>query len=1133
MAIAPAELAKIVELLQALSSSDNAARQKAETLYQQAKKSEPDKIMIGMMAVLSTQEVDENVRRHDAVLLRQMVTGGAMGDSVFARLSPQHRSEVAAELLVRFEREPAPKIQKKIGEVITKLAEYVCDKGDQQAHSSLGAAGWPALLPLTFRLADPATCTSEDSCESAMRLMWELVPTIKDEIVAARQTLEQIIQRGFAHASLKIRTCALLLVCEIIQSVEKQAWAPLMVTAGVMVQVLQQLATSDEDEFFQSAVQSFIEVATVEPDFFKVPLSQTLEPAKFMSSLATAREGVEPGMRNLALEWLVSYLEKRTKWLTKHVKGYLPLVLESCMQLMLEIDDGEEELKAWAEHEDNEEGEEDEDELFHAGAEAIDRVVQVATIGTVGSSLFEMITRYAGQDSWQAKHAALTAVKQSVEYVEETEHINQMAHLCLQHMDHPHPRVRYTALHAIGQIANDQSPHFQEANYQKVMPVLMARMDDGVDRVVSMAMSSFTTFGEGLDNSFMLQYAQGFMEKLCAKLQATQHQGVREESITCIGVIAGVIEKDFSLYYDTIMPVLKQIVMHAVGEKENRLRGKSFECMSLLGLAVGKEKFLPDAREAVAEMMKIPLEADDIQREYIKEASERICQCLKKDFAPFMPSLLPRIFQTIKLEEVKEDGQAAPKPVKATDDDSDDDDDDYVQVTTGEGKLVQVKTSQLEDMVQSVQLLHTFITEMEGAYYDCVPMTAEALAPLLSSADELACWCDELQSALLQTWALLIKVARTGAEERGLPGTAVAAELLRTCLKPTFALFENSQEADQLAQAATGIADCIKNAGPGILSAEEVKQVVGKLFTLMDQSLQRTQVEETLANEDKAAAKRALQHIAEEDDDDKDSDTDEEEQLRRNCEEVLGALMQVNSSEFLPLLEECGRRLTAWIGAPHSKVVAMYLGCDLVEHLKENSEPLWPCLMPEVFNGLGSSDADARIAAAYAVNLAAPLASFSQAAGEAFRRLAVILGGKGPGKRDTKGRLAVDNAVAAMLTLAKEKPSCCPPDIQAWQLVLSRLPLKSDEEEGQKVHQKLVDLVIAEHDGLLGGPGTPNLGKVLSVLAEVYRNEDICTKETDEKILLVFKRIPKDVLMSFAGGFSEKQQKKIEKMILG
>ena len=49
-----------------------------------------------------------------------------------------------------------------------------------------------------------------------------------------------------------------------------------------------------------------------------------------------------------------------------------------------------------------------------------------------------------------------------------------------------------------------------------------------------------------------------------------------------------------------------------------------------------------------------------------------------------------------------------------------------MQVSTGDGKLVRVRTTKFEEMMQSVQLLHTFNTEMEGAYYDYVAPTAEA-----------------------------------------------------------------------------------------------------------------------------------------------------------------------------------------------------------------------------------------------------------------------------------------------------------------------------------------------------------------------------------------------------------------------
>merc|ERR1712072_1480806 len=83
-------------------------------------------------------------------------------------------------------------------------------------------------------------------------------------------------------------------------------------------------------------------------------------------------------------------------------------------------------------------------------------------------------------------------------------------------------------------------------------------------------MSSFVCFGEELDRALMLEYSGDLMRKLVAKLQSTSHRMVQEESITAIAVIAGVIETDFSQYYDGMMPLLKSFVMNATASKKRK-----------------------------------------------------------------------------------------------------------------------------------------------------------------------------------------------------------------------------------------------------------------------------------------------------------------------------------------------------------------------------------------------------------------------------------------------------------------------------------------------------------------------------------------------------------------------------------
>jgi len=358
----------------------------------------------------------------------------------------------------------------------------------------------------------------------------------------------------------------------------------------------------------------------------------------------------------------------------------------------------------------------------------------------------------------------------------------------------------------------------------------------------------------------------------------------------------------------------------------------------------------------------------------------------------------------------------------------------------------------------------------------------------------------------------------------------LAQTLLRTGLQNTFKILEKNQEAEMLAETASGITECVKNAGPGILSSEEILQLVERIFVFIDQSFERTKNYENKKQQQKVAdASTVPRELGdEEDEDERDADEDED-QLRRNYEEVLGGIMEVAPTEFMQCLQPCGQKIGTWIGSGQ-KVLALYLACDLMLHLKDQSVAAWPVFMPEVFRALGDADADLRTAAAYAVNLGAPLAGFAEAAPEAFRRLGAIVGAARPKKRDNKAKLAFDNAVAALLSLAAEKAKLCPSDVQAWPLVIARLPLKDDEDEAKKVHDKLAELVLSQNEGLLGANGS-NLGTILSILAEVYHVENICKKETEEKIMNIFKMLPRDRLQAEAQKFTEKQQKKIEKML--
>jgi hypothetical protein len=1103
-----ADLAQLAQLLKALISGTNEERKQAEQLFNQSKTSAPEQLILGLLQVLSTAQTEEQLRVQAAVLLRQLLS--RTGDNfAFEKVSDAAKPQIANQLLVLFENEPNTTVQKKVREVVSKLADAAFDEEDRRGWFNGGQAGWPQLLPLCFRMG--AQAEAPEKRETAMRLIKELLQSCSEQIVAMAQELQALLQSSFAHPNLKVKVAGVLLVCEIVTIVEKKVWSALTGTAAVMTQILQATASSSPDDL-NECLQAFVEVAETEPDFFKQQLQSSMEPAQTMAALAKSKEA-EAGIRNLALEWLVNYVEKKPKFLVKNLPAFPKLAVDCCICLMLEIEDGPQALKEWAERMDDEEGEEDADEMYHAGESAIDRVVEALTMEAIQTWFFPAVAGFAQRPEWQAKHAALATMKQTVEYIEETE-VAEVANLLLGNLDHEHPRVRYTALHAIGQLSNDQSPKFQENFHKQVMPALLKKMDDPVHRVAAMSMSAFVSFGEELDNTLMLSYSPSFMEKFVGLLRTSQHRMVQEESITSIAVIAAVMEEDFAQYYDGMMPLLKQFVMNAVHEKQNRLRGKAFECMSLLGPAVGKDKFLPDAKEAIQAMMKSQQEgkADDLQKEYIQEASERIVKCLKQDFAMFLPAMLPPIYASLKME-----GEIVGETH------NDDGDDDAITYQNAEGKLVKVQTSKFEEATQSINLLYTFGDEMEGAYLDWVQPTCQALLPFLSGEDDVALLCGEVRGAAFQAWAMMIKCAKKGAEARNLPVT-VANELTRTFLSKIIVVFKDEDDPDTIREAADGITECLKNSSKGVVTPQEMLPLLTRLFELIDESSKRT-LEEEKQKKNKSGG-------AQGDEDDEDDEEPDEDACRYSCQEAIGAIMELEPQMFVDqaVMQTIVQKLATYLQQKHQRCTGLYLSCNMLKNLKEAAQPGFPVFMPEIFKALTDKDPDIRIPACWAVNLAAEIPVFAEAAPQAFTCLAQLLGGKPPKKKDDQGWVAQDNAVAALLALTRHKAACCPGTIQPWQLIISKLPLESDWDEAKKLHKTLVELVMVQDQGLLG-PNASHLGKVLSAFAEIHKNEDLVEKEVSEKILQIFKMIPQAKLLELKDQFSEKQMKKIERML--
>ncbi|KAM1114758.1 hypothetical protein PS1_005428 [Malus domestica] len=222
-------------------------------------------------------------------------------------------------------------------------------------------------------------------------------------------------------------------------------------------------------------------------------------------------------------------------------------------------------------------------------------------------------------------------------------------------------------------------------------------------------------------------YLDGVVSKLLVLLQNGK-QMVQEGALTALVSVADSSQDHFQKYYDAVMPYLKAILVNATDKSNRMLHAKSMECINLVGMAVGKEKFREDAKQVMEVLMALQgshMEKDDPTTSYMLQAWARLCMCLGQDFLPYMSVVMPPLLQSAQL-----------KPdvtITSADDenDIDDSDDDSMETITLGDKRIAIKISVLEEKATACNMLCCYADGLKEGFFPWIDQVAPTLVPLL------------------------------------------------------------------------------------------------------------------------------------------------------------------------------------------------------------------------------------------------------------------------------------------------------------------------------------------------------------------------------------------------------------------
>uniref|UniRef100_A0A452SWH2 Importin 5 n=1 Tax=Ursus americanus TaxID=9643 RepID=A0A452SWH2_URSAM len=994
------------------------------------------------MSLVVVSSAAEEARQMAAVLLRRLLSSAF--DEVYPTLPSDVQTAIKSELLMIIQMETQSSMRKKICDIAAELARNLIDEdGNNQCSQNSG------LREAAFTFSG---------------IFLEFLGTTAALFRRIKRMLVQCMQDQEHPSS----TAAFILANEHNVALFKH-FADLL--PGFLQAVNDSCYQNDD-----SVLKSLVEIADTVPKYLRPHLEATLQ----LSLKLCGDTSLNNMQRQLALEVIVTLSETAAAMLRKHT-NIVAQTIPQMLAMMVDLEEDED----WANADELED--DDFDSNAVAGESALDRMA----CGLGGKLVLPMIKEHIMQmlqnPDWKYRHAGLMALSaigegchQQMEGI-----LNEIVNFVLLFLQDPHPRVRYAACNAVGQMATDFAPGFQKKFHEKVIAALLQTMEDqGNQRVQAHAAAALINFTEDCPKSLLIPYLDNLVKHLHSimvlKLQELIQKGTKlvlEQVVTSIASVADTAEEKFVPYYDLFMPSLKHIVENAVQKELRLLRGKTIECISLIGLAVGKEKFMQDASDVMQLLLKTQtdfsdMEDDDPQISYMISAWARMCKILGKEFQQYLPVVMGPLMKTASI-----------KPEVALLDTQDmenmSDDDGWEFVNLGDQQSFGIKTAGLEEKSTACQMLVCYAKELKEGFVEYTEQVVK-----LMNNDDVSLTIKRVRVAAAESMPLLLECARVR-------GPEYLTQMWHFMCDALIKAIGTEPDSDVLSEIMHSFAKCIEVMGDGCLNNEHFEELGGIL---------KAKLEEHFKNQELRQVKRQDEDYDEQVEESLQDEDDNDVYILTKVSDILHSIFSSYKEKVLPWFEQLLPLIVNLI-CPHrpwpDRQWGLCIFDDVIEHCSPASFKYAEYFLRPMLQYVCDNSPEVRQAAAYGLGVMAQYGgdNYRPFCTEALPLLVRVI--QSADSKTKENVNATENCISAVGKIMKFKPDCVNVEevLPHW---LSWLPLHEDKEEAVQTFNYLCDLIESNHPIVLG-PNNTNLPKIFSIIAEgemheAIKHEDPCAK---------------------------------------
>ncbi|KAF9892724.1 hypothetical protein FE257_001126 [Aspergillus nanangensis] len=1026
MSLLPPEVhSALSQLLSALTTPDNNIRTQAEEqLNNDWIQGRPDVLLMGLAEQI--QGAEEVVTRTFAAVLFRRIATKTRKDPVtnearelFSTLTGEQRLVIREKLVNCLTSESTTDVRKKIGDAVAEIARQYTDNGDQ----------WPELLGVLFQ----ASQSPDAGLREAAYRIFSTTPGIIER--PHEDTVTGVFGKGFKDENIAVRIAAMEAFASFFRSISKKSQPKFFSLMPDLLNVLPPLKESSESDELSSAFLALIELAEICPKMFKGLFNNLV---KFSISVVADKD-LSDQVRQNALELMATFADYSPSMCKKDPEFAREMVTQ-CLSLMTDIGVDDDDAAEWNASEDLDLEESD---LNHvAGEQCMDRLANKLGGQVILPATFNWIPRMMSSSAWRDRHAALMAISAISEGCRDlmVGELDQVLALVVPALQDPHPRVRYAGCNALGQMSTDFAGTMQDKYHAVVLNNIIPVLNSTEPRVQAHAAAALVNFCEEAERKVLEPYLANLLQHLLQLLRSPQRY-VQEQALSTIATIADSAENAFDQYYDTLMPLLFNVLKEEQSKEYRLLRAKAMECATLIALAVGKEKMGQDALNLVQLLGNIQsniVDADDPQSQYLLHCWGRMCRVLGQDFVPYLPGVMPPLLTVA----------AAKADIQLLDDE---DQIDQVEQDEGwelvplKGKIIGIKTSALEDKNTAIELITIYAQILEAAFEPYVLETMEKIAvPGLAFF-----FHDPVRVSSAKLIPQLLNSYRKAHGETS-PGFA---QMWNKVAEKIIEVLSAEPTVDTLAEMYQCFYESLEVVGKNSLTAQHMQAFIESAkSTLEDYQLR---------------VKARLEDRAEAGDDGEEENLDyeyaveDDQNLLSDMNKAFHTIFKTQCTTFLPAWETLMPFYDAFITSqdPTQRQWALCIMDDVLEFCGPESWKYKDHIMQPLADGLLDQNAANRQAAAYGVGVAA------QKGGEAWSEFVaaclpnLLRVTQIPQARTEEHVFATENASASIAKILHFNASKVPNAGEVAATWIQTLPITYDEEAAPYAYSFVAEMI--------------------------------------------------------------------------